>query len=72
MPLRVPSTNSTTVSFLLPYKHILNDLLNKKEITRDQYIQILNYYGLTSKDDVAYWLTYLNFHQQKQVYAKKQ
>jgi hypothetical protein len=46
--------------------------LNKKEITRDQYIQILNYYGLTSKDDVAYWLTYLNFHQQKQVYAKKQ
>ena len=51
MPLRVPSTNSTTVSFLLPYKHILNDLLNKKEIeivlkpTKIQGLALIEYRG---------------------------
>lgn len=72
MPVRVPSTNSTFVSSLIHYKHIMDSALIENIITKDNYRKLLDYYNINSQSLMMYWLGNLNYHQQKIVYSKKQ
>ena len=72
MPPREPSSNSTFVSRIIEHKHKLELSLNSGYITKQEYIDVLVYFGIDKQSLIMYWVSNLNFHQQRLVYARKQ
>ena len=72
MPPREPSSNSTFVSRIIEHKHKLDLSLNNGSITKQEYMNVLVYFGIDRQSLIMYWVSNLNFHQQKLVYARKQ